>query len=90
METLLGQAKTSSSPLSVVPLLGLSVDVAARLKIPAHQRYRDIPVDVKACASMPRHRARIDTHLGTDPQPVLYESAHVQGSRPLPCCGTLL
>jgi hypothetical protein len=49
MNTLLNQAKASSSPLSVVLLLGLSVDVAARLKIPSHQRYQEMPSEVKVC-----------------------------------------
>jgi hypothetical protein len=49
MKTLLVQAKSSSSPLSVIPLLGASIDVAARLRIPAHQAYKDVPADVKVC-----------------------------------------
>jgi hypothetical protein len=71
MNTLLNQAKASSSPLSVVPLLGLSVDVAARLKIPSHQRYKEMPSEVKVrlrmmpCLASPQSFGRIVSSVYT-------------------------
>ena len=47
MHTLLGLAKTMPSPLTVVPLLGISVDVTLRLKDVKDEKLKQIDPALK-------------------------------------------
>ena len=47
MKTLLGLVKTMPSPLTVIPLLGISIDVTLRLKNVKDEKLKEIDSAIK-------------------------------------------